>query len=646
MYVTFQKNQAMKQLTTFILLFACLATQSQSWDWQWTRQLKGADGAWCQVVATDNLNQSYLVATYEDTLVMGDTTFRHPYKYNQMQSVIGIYDQFGKFRKAMDFYSPAGYQPIPVSVKPENSHSILVGGTYSDEYLVSDTTLYTQNQNVEAFIGKYNEQGKHQWVKTIKGPNQDYLINFIPAGNGTSYVIGQHTANLTPVWVNFFGADSIEHNQSLIYVLKLDSLGNIIWRRACISFWCNEVNGVGAAMGADGNIYVQGFTRCHLVLGQDTIRHSGGTEAENFIYAYDGQGNLVNKQMRKGSLQMGNISVDSEHNIFFGGIIHKTTYFSNDTVVIPQGHYPCILGKMDLQNNLLWYQLYDPPYYGSYHWLEFSIASDTIYAALTIDGGMIFGDSTYSAQGRRTMIMQYSMDGTLHEVNMLQGNNSNYSYRVIADHCSDLVIGGLFTGMAYNGADTLKTSRAFEGYIGRIKRWTHAIDIGPDTVINHSASISLSAGNDYDSYQWSTGEHASSIVVTGSELGAGPHKIGVSVYKDGCESRDTILVTVKNNIGIADLGSQSGLFQIYPNPITDFAIIEYELPVEAQVQIKIFDFTGRQVALIVDQKQQTGKYKIRYDTHDQKPGIYYYQMRNEDKIETKKMIITNRPQNE
>ena len=119
----------MKQLTTFILLFACLATQSQSWDWQWTRQLKGADGAWCQVVATDNLNQSYLVATYEDTLVMGDTTFRHPYKYNQMQSVIGIYDQFGKFRKAMDFYSPAGYQPIPVSVKPENSHSILVGGT-------------------------------------------------------------------------------------------------------------------------------------------------------------------------------------------------------------------------------------------------------------------------------------------------------------------------------------------------------------------------------------------------------------------------------------------------------------------------------------------------------------------------------------
>jgi hypothetical protein len=439
--------------------------------------------------------------------------------------------------------------------------------------------------------------------------------------------------------VNFFGVDSVEHQRSLIYVLKLDSMGNIIWRRECISHETSDVNKVGAVLGTDGNIYIQGFTRCHLILGQDTIRHSGGADPENFFYAYDGQGNLVTKQMKKGSLHMVNFSVDSEHNIIFSGFIYETTCFANDTVVVPEAHFPCILGKMDLQNNLLWYHLYDSSYYLSYHWLEFSLASDTIYANLTFEGRMMIGDSTYTAQGRRTLVLKYTLDGTRSEVNMLQGNGSNYSYKVVADNCSDLLIGGLFAGMAYNGKDTIQTSRAKEGYIGRIKRWTHAIDIGPDTAINYNGSIILSAGNGYDSYLWSTGERESSILLTGSVLGAGKHNIGVSVYKDGCERRDSIIITVKNNIGIADLVYQSGLFQIYPNPVTDVAVVEYAMPVDAQVQLKIFDFTGREITRIVDQKQQAGRHKIQHDTHDQEPGVYYYQMRIGEKSETQKVVI-------
>ncbi len=395
----------------------------------------------------------------------------------------------------------------------------MVGGTYSDECLASDTTLYNENSNADAYIGKFNDQGNHKWLKIIRGSFQDYLIDFIPAGSGTSYVIGQHNAIHTPVWVNFFGVDSVEHQRSLIYVLKLDSMGNIIWRRECISHEPSDVNQVGSVLGTDGNIYIQGFTRCHLILGQDTIRHSGGSDPENFIYAYDGQGNLVTKQMKKGSLHMVNFFVDSEHNIFFSGFIYETTCFANDTVVVPEAHFPCILGKMDLQNNLLWYHLYDSSYYLSYYWLEFSHTSDTIYANLTFEGKMIIGDSTYTAQSRQTLVLKYTQDGTRSEVNMLQGNGSNYSNKVVADNCSDLLIGGLFAGMAYNGKDTIQTSRAKEGYIGRIKRWTHAIDIGPDTAINYNGSIILSAGNGYDSYLWSTGERESSILLMGSVLG-------------------------------------------------------------------------------------------------------------------------------
>jgi hypothetical protein len=631
----------MRHAIVFLLLFTtCLATLGQSWDWTWTHQLKGADGVLCQVVATDDLNQSYLLVTYEDTLVMGDTTFRHPYNFNHMQSAIGIFDQYGNFRKAMNFFCPVRYQDAPSSVKPENSHSILIGGTYSDEYLASDTILFTENSNVDAFIGKYNESGKHTWIKTIKGPNQDYLTDFIPGENGTSYVIGSHTSNNTPVWVNFFGADSVQHRNTLIYVLKLDPSGNIIWKRVCESYNANGCNVANATLGADGNIYIQGKSRSTLFVGQDTLRHGVGADEENFLYAYDSEGNVVHREMRKFDLYMTNFYADADHNILFGGFINKTTIFANDTIVIPPDHFPCILGKMDLQNNLLWYNLFDPPNYNSYHWLEFSVNADTIYATLTTEGGMIIGDSAYSGPGRQTLIMQYSTSGIAHNIRQLHGTSSNYTYRVIADQCSDILIGGLFTGMAYNGADTLKTTRPKEGYIGRIKRWTNAIDIGRDTTINYSASIILSAGNGYDKYQWSTGEQNSSIEVRGSVLGAGQHKIWVSAFNNGCESRDTITVTVKNNIGIAGLENKADLFQIYPNPVIGFATIEYELSADEPVLITIFDFTGRQMAMPVHQKQPRGRYKIQYDTGGYAPGIYFCQLRTTAKTETIKMIVS------
>lgn len=629
----------MKSTMTFILLLACLAVQSQSWDWAWTQQLQGTDGVFCQAVATDNLNQSYLLVTYEDTLAIGDTTFRHPYNYSQMQSAIGIFDQFGHFKRAMDFYCPVRYQPFPTSVKPENSHSILVGGTYSDEYLASDTTLFTENSNVDAFIGKYNESGRHKWLRTIKGPYQDYLIDFIPAASGTSYVIGSHKSNTTPVWVNFFSIDSVQHKHTLIYVLKLDSTGNIIWRRSCISKKNDNVEINNVTLGADGNIYLQGNSGSTLFIGSDTLLHGAGIDPEYFQYAYDDQGNLVYKQMKKSYLHLTNLYVDEEHNLLFGGFIYKTTCFANDTIVVTEDRTPSIIGKMDLQNNLLWYHRFDPFYNAIYNWLDFSVQSDTIYATLTFQGGMTVGDSMYLSRGRQTVVIQYSTNGTLYGANMLQGTNSNYSYRIVADNCSNLVIGGLFKETAHNGADTLRTTRDIEGYIASVKRWSHAIDIGPDTVINYNANLRLSAGAGYDTYAWSTGGSDSDIEVTGSVLGVRSHKIWVLVYKNGCECRDTVIVTVKNNIGMDDWNDKPGLCIIYPNPINDFAVIEYELSAEAFVQIKFFDVTGRQIDLIVNQREQTGKHRINHDTHDLEAGMYYYQIRIDDKTETKKIIV-------
>jgi gliding motility-associated-like protein len=64
------------------------------------------------------------------------------------------------------------------------------------------------------------------------------------------------------------------------------------------------------------------------------------------------------------------------------------------------------------------------------------------------------------------------------------------------------------------------------------------IDLGKDTTICPQDTITLDAGNDYDMVMWSTGETSDMITVNT------PGAYIVSVTKDGCESLDTIEVSL------------------------------------------------------------------------------------------------------
>ena len=84
--------------------------------------------------------------------------------------------------------------------------------------------------------------------------------------------------------------------------------------------------------------------------------------------------------------------------------------------------------------------------------------------------------------------------------------------------------------------------------------------------------------------------------------------------------------------------------QNYPNPITSRTIIKYSLPKTCQVELKLFDVTGREIAILVNENQRPGYYQvtweIRNSSQKQLPnGVYFYQLKADDFIETRKMII-------
>jgi hypothetical protein len=81
------------------------------------------------------------------------------------------------------------------------------------------------------------------------------------------------------------------------------------------------------------------------------------------------------------------------------------------------------------------------------------------------------------------------------------------------------------------------------------------------------------------------------------------------------------------------------LEQNYPNPFNPSTTIGYELPVESNVLIKVFDVLGNEVTTLVNGRQPAGVHEVRFDGEKQVSGIYIYRMTINNYTATKKMIL-------
>jgi len=81
------------------------------------------------------------------------------------------------------------------------------------------------------------------------------------------------------------------------------------------------------------------------------------------------------------------------------------------------------------------------------------------------------------------------------------------------------------------------------------------------------------------------------------------------------------------------------LHQNYPNPFNPTTTIAYDIPSRSQVQLNIYDISGRLVRKLVDEVKSPGSYKAEFDGKDLSSGIYFYRLRYDGKITTKRMLL-------
>jgi hypothetical protein len=81
------------------------------------------------------------------------------------------------------------------------------------------------------------------------------------------------------------------------------------------------------------------------------------------------------------------------------------------------------------------------------------------------------------------------------------------------------------------------------------------------------------------------------------------------------------------------------LNQNYPNPFNPATTITYSIPEETQVNLKIYDVMGREVAVLVNGRQQAGTYEINFNAASLASGTYFYKLTAGEFVSVKKMVL-------
>lgn len=105
---------------------------------------------------------------------------------------------------------------------------------------------------------------------------------------------------------------------------------------------------------------------------------------------------------------------------------------------------------------------------------------------------------------------------------------------------------------------------------------------------------------------------------------------------------DRIYKLIDNTVGIHAIGSLNNgysLEQNYPNPFNPATKIKYSIARSQNVKLRVYDNTGREVAVLVDRFQISGSYEVVWNASNYPSGVYYYTLSAGDFEKTGKLIL-------
>lgn len=168
-----------------------------------------------------------------------------------------------------------------------------------------------------------------------------------------------------------------------------------------------------------------------------------------------------------------------------------------------------------------------------------------------------------------------------------------------------------------------------------------AYSYSKSTVFN-SRQVTFTPGStSFFTYDWDFGDGNGSnqLAPVYTYLSNGPFNAKLTVTdNNGC--MNTTTQPVAFSVSSKAITAQTFNFDVYPNPFTSTATINYSLVTGGNLEIKMFDMYGREVAVLFNGKQNAGGYEISFvaDQFNLSAGNYMVQLTLNGETASKQII--------
>ena len=81
------------------------------------------------------------------------------------------------------------------------------------------------------------------------------------------------------------------------------------------------------------------------------------------------------------------------------------------------------------------------------------------------------------------------------------------------------------------------------------------------------------------------------------------------------------------------------LEQNYPIPFNPSTTTRYSIAERGDVELKVYDALGTLVETLVNREQEAGVYQVVFNPINISSGVYFYQIRTNSFVETKKLVL-------
>jgi len=201
----------------------------------WSRQIGTADHDEAYGVATDSLGNAFIIGNTVGSLAADNA--------GAADIFVAKYDESGDLLWKRQI-GTAAYDSAH-AVATNASGNVIIAGKTGGAFEGTDYGYY------DAYVAKYDPDGNLLWLKQFGTAGADGVDSLAVDGFGNIFVGGSSEGGL--------GGSAGDTD---VFILKLDTSGNLIWSEEYATLLYDE--GASVALDSDGNVFLGG-TSSHIV---------------------------------------------------------------------------------------------------------------------------------------------------------------------------------------------------------------------------------------------------------------------------------------------------------------------------------------------------------------------------------------------